>query len=195
MLKSNPNPKNFPHDGFPEGTVAIKLLFTQADLDYLSNSVKWQADIYRGAMPPQTMRLLQIDVAVRDDVSPTGWVFGTFMYHDDAPPFEYHAALSPDRKSWLRVVPLGLMFGRPDPPFSRAISSRCKATVRRRPAISSSSFNTKLLSSVAERQSMSGRGAIHQQSQKITDSGIASKCAESFGRTPRPDFCPSYLLR
>lgn len=111
MLKSNPNPKNFPRDGFPEGTVAIKLLFTQADLDYLSNSVKWQADIYRGAMPPQTMRLLQIDVAVRDDVSPTGWVFGTFMYHDDAPPFEYHAALSPDRKSWLRVVPLGLMFG------------------------------------------------------------------------------------
>jgi len=110
MLRRNPNPKNFPPDGLPERTVAVKLLFTQAEPDYLRNSIAWQADIYRGKMPPQTMRLLQIDVSVRDDVSPTGWVFGTFIYHDDAPPIFYPVELPPERQGWLRVVPLGLMF-------------------------------------------------------------------------------------
>lgn len=111
MLKSNPNPKNFPAEGFPEGTVAVKLLFTQAEPDFLQNTIRWKADIYRGKMPAQTMRLLQIDVSVRDDISPTGWVFGTFLYHDNAAPIPYAATLSPDQTGWLRVEPLGLMFG------------------------------------------------------------------------------------
>ena len=111
MLKRKPNPGNFPAAGFPEGTVAIKLLFTQAEPPFLKNSIKWQADIYRGKMPPQTMRLLQIDVAVRDNLSPTGWVFGTFMYHDDAPPISYAAEISEEKQGWLKLVPLGLMFG------------------------------------------------------------------------------------
>ncbi len=111
MSKRKPNPANFPVGGFPEGTVAVKLLFTQAEPNYLQNGIAWKADIYRGKMPPQTVRLLQIDVSVRDNLSPTGWVFGTFMYHDDAPPLPYHGELSIDKKSWLKVVPLGLMFG------------------------------------------------------------------------------------
>lgn len=111
MLKPNPHPANFPAESFPEGTVAIKLLFTQSEPDYLKTSVAWKADIYRGKMPPQIVRLLQIDVAVRDDVSPTGWVFGTFMFHDDAPPMPFAAELPPDKQGWLKVVPLGLMFG------------------------------------------------------------------------------------
>lgn len=111
MLKPNPNPKNFPAAGFPENTVAVKLLFTQAEPEYTKNSVAWRADIYRGKMPPQTVRLLQVDVAVRDAVSPTGWVFGTFVYHDDAPPIDYPIALPTERAGWLKVVPLGLMFG------------------------------------------------------------------------------------
>jgi len=111
MLKRNPNPKNFPASGFPEGTVAVKLLFTQAETQFLKRTVVWQADIYRGKMPAQKMRLLQVDVSVRDNVSPTGWVFGTFVYHDDAPPIPYPVELPPDKKSWLKLVPLGLMFG------------------------------------------------------------------------------------
>ncbi len=111
MLKPQPNPANFPENGFPEGTVAVKLLFTQSEPDYAKNSVVWKADLYRGKMPPQQMRLLQIDVAVRDDNSPTGWVFGTFLYHDDAPPMSYSAALADNQTGWLRVIPLGLMFG------------------------------------------------------------------------------------
>ncbi len=111
MLKPNPNPANFPAIGFSEGTVAIKLLFTQSEPAYLKNSITWKADIYRGKMPPQTVRLLQIDISVRDNLSPTGWVFGTFMYHDDAPPMPYAGELPPDKQGWLKVVPLGLMFG------------------------------------------------------------------------------------
>ena len=106
-----PNPARFPADGFPEGTVAIKLLFTQADVDYLKRSVVWNADIYRSKAPPQKMRLLQIDISVRDDNSPTGWVFGTFIYNDNVAPVPYGAALSPEQQAWLRVVPIGLMYG------------------------------------------------------------------------------------
>lgn len=106
-----PNPAKFPHAGFPEGTVAIKLLFTQADLNYLKNSVVWSADIYRSKAPPQVMRLLQVDVSIRDNNSPTGWVFGTFIYNDDASLVPYNVELPPDKQGWLRVKPVGLMFG------------------------------------------------------------------------------------
>jgi hypothetical protein len=50
-------------------------------------------------------------------------------------------------------IPLGLMFGRPGPPLSRAISSRCAATVRRSSATSSNSFSTKLFKSLGEKSS------------------------------------------
>jgi len=87
-------------------------------------------------------------------------------------------------------IPLGLMCGRPGPPFSRAISSRCAATVRRSSATSSSSCNTKLLSSAAERASMSVRDDIPRLSQKSADSGTARHHTESFRRThiqtPKP---------
>jgi hypothetical protein len=106
-----PNPKNFGDEGFPEGTVAIKLLFTRAEVDYLRNSVAWEADINRGKTPPQTVRLLQIDIAVKDKISPTGWVFGTFLHHDDAPEMEYSSEIAADKKVWLKMIPVGLMFG------------------------------------------------------------------------------------
>jgi hypothetical protein len=56
-----------------------------------------------GARPIQTVRLLQIDVAVRDSRadSTTGWVFGTFVYDGSA------SGTTP----WDRMVPVGLMWG------------------------------------------------------------------------------------
>ena len=57
-------------------------------------------------------------------------------------------------------MPLGLIFGRPGPPLSRAISSRCAATVRRNSAASSSSFSTKLFRSACDRPSRSVGGNI-----------------------------------
>jgi hypothetical protein len=101
---------------FANGAMAIKLLFTQADpavpadgVPYLKNSKEWQANIarYSRAGPsvrqPQTLRLLQVDIAVRDKNNDdlTGWLMGTFVYNGNLPgnsPFD-------------RLSPVGLMWG------------------------------------------------------------------------------------
>jgi hypothetical protein len=107
---------------FPDGTVGAKLLFTRAtatDVPYLKGAFSWQANIHRNIecrrpIPDdsplcerevQTVRLLQIDIAVRDDrpenPSPTNWVFGTFVYDGNAP----------GATPWERMVPVGIMWG------------------------------------------------------------------------------------
>lgn len=49
------------------------------------------------------MKLLQIDIAVRDSRadSLTGWLFGSFVYQADAP----------GMTAWDKMVPIGLMWG------------------------------------------------------------------------------------
>lgn len=93
---------------FPVGAVSVKLIFTEAPVSqvpYLAGSVEWQADINRSrnTNPRPTLRLLQVDVAVRDSraASTTGWVFGTFVYDGNAP----------GATPWDRLVPVGLMWG------------------------------------------------------------------------------------
>jgi hypothetical protein len=95
---------------FPDGTVAFKLLFTQAPVSqvpYLKNDFEWLSDINQVSVnpskPPETLRLLQIDVAVRDTRNDalTGWVFGTFIYDGN----------SPGATPFQRLVPVGLMWG------------------------------------------------------------------------------------
>lgn len=100
---------------FPDGTVALKLLFTQADpsqVSYLKDAKEWQAHIFEQTVVPpnpagrrsiQTVRLLQIDISVRDSRadSTTGWVFGTFVYNGNLP----------GPRPWDRLVPVGLMWG------------------------------------------------------------------------------------
>ncbi|MGL4575212.1 MAG: hypothetical protein ACRCV9_10530 [Burkholderiaceae bacterium] len=105
---ANPNGPNPDVARFPVGTVSTKLIFTEApvsEVPYLANSVEWQADINRasGTGTRPTLRLLQVDVAVRDAraVSTTGWVFGTFIYDANAP----------GATPWDRLVPVGLMWG------------------------------------------------------------------------------------
>jgi hypothetical protein len=90
------------------GAVSVKLIFTEAPVSqvpYLAGSVEWQADINRSrnTNPRPTLRLLQVDVAVRDSraASTTGWVFGTFVYDGNAP----------GATPWDRLVPVGLMWG------------------------------------------------------------------------------------
>jgi hypothetical protein len=104
----NPNSPDPGAARFPNGSVAAKLIFTAApvaQVPYLAGSVEWQADITRasGTGPRPTLRLLQVDVAVRDTraASTTGWVFGTFVYDGNAP----------GATPWDRLVPVGLMWG------------------------------------------------------------------------------------
>jgi len=104
---------------FADGTVSFKLLFTaanKAEVPYLDRSPEWQANITAPCDPqhpgmtlrrPQTLRLLQVDVAVKDKRSPTGWVFGTFVYN---------GKLNGD--PWRRLTPVGLMWG-DDPGYTQ----------------------------------------------------------------------------
>jgi hypothetical protein len=106
---ANPNSPDPSLAKFPDGAVAFKLLFTQApvnEVPYLANDFEWLADINRVSQTgqaPQKLRLLQIDVAVRDTDadSTTGWVFGTFIYDSEAP----------GATPWQRLVPIGVMWG------------------------------------------------------------------------------------
>jgi len=98
---------------FPVGTVACKVLFTQAtpeQVPYLTNPIEWKAfaeiqDHKKHTRKVQTLRLLQMDVMVRDSraerINGTGWVFGTFCYNGTLG--------NPDR--WYNLVPVGLQWG------------------------------------------------------------------------------------
>lgn len=94
---------------FLEDTVSFKLLFTTATaakVPYLEGAPEWAADLNRSPDPDaiaQTkVRLLQVDIAVRDERSTeAGWVFGTFQYD----------AAQPGATPWERLRPVALMWG------------------------------------------------------------------------------------
>ena len=104
---------------FPVGTVAAKVLFTEAtpeSLPDLAGSLVWEANVHQDGDPSQgktikKLHLLQMDIAVKDPRASdtTGWVFGSFI-HDAT-----HEGSSP----WDRMVPVGLMWGN-DPGKSEA---------------------------------------------------------------------------
>lgn len=102
---------------FPDGSVAVKLLFTTAtvaEVPYLANSFEWDAHVSLAGSDTRAMRrvrLLQIDIGVRDTRanSTTGWVFGTFSYDGT------NSGATP----WDRMVPIGLMWGN-DPTLTPA---------------------------------------------------------------------------
>lgn len=76
---------------FDQGAVAIKLLFTEAGEDqvpHLQGAPVWRAmthaaeDDLTGPRVERALRLVQVDVAVRDlRAGGTGWVLGSFAYH------------------------------------------------------------------------------------------------------------------
>lgn len=117
----HPDPSAFKQ--FPDGTVSIKLLFTEADtkeVPYLDGAKEWQAYIYdkvdvpinpNGTRKVKTLRLVQVDVAVRDSRNDTltGWVFGTFTYN----------GVLKGNSPYDKLIPIGIMWGN-DPETSAA---------------------------------------------------------------------------
>jgi hypothetical protein len=106
---------------FPVGTVSFKLLFTEATPDQvpsLSGSLEWDAFIYTNGQNAvlgaprvvKKLRLLQVDVAVRDSrVNGTsGWVFGTFIYDGNVVGDSPYAKLRPVGLMWGNDPTLGL---------------------------------------------------------------------------------------
>lgn len=101
---------------FPEGSVVVKLLFAAAneiEVPYVKGTLEWDAHIHdlpagdvdcrsEATRKVQRLRLLQIDLAVKDKrASVTGWVFATMAYDGNAP-----------GATWAdRMVPVGSQWG------------------------------------------------------------------------------------
>lgn len=129
-VRSDTGEPDFAALPFPVGTVAAKLLVTEAtaaEVPLLAGAPEVEANIHVDPNPadnacpvpangatlspraPATLRLLQLDVAVRDarPDATTGWVFGTFVY--DGRQF--------GTDPWAKLEPVGLMWGN-DPALS-----------------------------------------------------------------------------
>jgi hypothetical protein len=106
---ANPTAPDVSKAAFENGAASIKLLFTEvtaADVPYLMGSMEWDANLYEsgaGKRMPKKMRLLQVDIAVRDQRNDarTGWVMGTFVFNGNLP-----GAAPLDH-----LTPVGLMWG------------------------------------------------------------------------------------
>ena len=91
-----------------DGTMVFKILFTTATADDFANpddypldgSPEWQIATGKGELT--TVRLMQMDVAVRDArAEVNGWVFGTFAFDGEAT----------DPIAWNRLRPVGIQWG------------------------------------------------------------------------------------
>jgi hypothetical protein len=112
----NPDPTGL--NNMANGSFVIKLLFstvTEQQLPIVKNALEWQANVFVNEDPRwrnqgpigryertmKTIRMIQIDVSVRDERSTTGWLLGTFGYDGNAK----------GSTPWKRMVPLGLQWG------------------------------------------------------------------------------------
>lgn len=105
--------------GFAEGTAVVKILASDATAgdfsgpDLLAGSPSFtinRIDRQTKKRGAGKVRLLQVDVAVRDErAQPAGWVFGTFAYDRGAPGSD----------AWKKMVPVGLTWGN-DPRLAAA---------------------------------------------------------------------------
>ena len=132
---------------FPRGSVAFKLLFTDAAVEkvpYLAGSFEWQGNIYPceplecKKRETRTVRLLQIDIAVKDPRAPLGWVLGTFTYD----------ASIKAKTPWERLVPVGISWG--DDPSVTAMLNNVGSFVN--PALKESWINPALLEDATKKK-------------------------------------------
>ncbi len=105
---------------FIDGTLVFKLLFAEylpariTGANPLLNSPAWWVqDPAAPAAALTQVRLLQVDVAVKDDhfAGTTGWVFATFAYDENL------TASEPN--PWRRLTPIGIQWGN-DPAVTAA---------------------------------------------------------------------------
>jgi hypothetical protein len=95
-------------NGFLEGTVISKLLFVDVPSEQvpsLINPIQWEAYIQNtyqeSARSIRPMSLIQMDIAVRDNRAPSGWLFGTFQYNGQLE----------KKVRWENLIPVGIMWG------------------------------------------------------------------------------------
>lgn len=123
-------------EGFPEGTVVGKFLFTVLGDDqvpWLANPLQWRAYVYECDIPTaepcpqdltgdephltQRVNLLQMDIMVKDGRAgeAADWVFGTFAYNGTLPDGHAYsdacADIEGDGRKWCNLMPVGVMWG------------------------------------------------------------------------------------
>jgi hypothetical protein len=96
---------------FVNGTLVFKILFSEYDANKidasgypLTNAPQWTIrDISNPTNPPTNIkvRLIQMDIAVKDPRSITGWVFATYDYDES----------NTNPNNWRRLTPVGMMWG------------------------------------------------------------------------------------
>lgn len=103
--KEHPDPKGI---RFPVGTVVMKVLFTDVPTDQvpsLENPLLWNAYATENYASQKRvfkkMALVQMDLMVRDDRAPHGWVFGNYQYNGK----------TKHKNMWKNLVPLGIQWG------------------------------------------------------------------------------------
>jgi len=103
--KEHPNSKDI---RFPIGTVVMKVLFTDVPTDQvpsLANPLLWKAYVTENYGSTtrvfKEMALVQMDLMVRDDRAPFGWVFGNYQYNGK----------TNHTNKWKNLVPLGIQWG------------------------------------------------------------------------------------
>ncbi|MBI2512065.1 MAG: hypothetical protein HYV96_08800 [Opitutae bacterium] len=126
-----------PH-GFPEGTVICKLLFVDvpaSEVPFLVNPVQWtgyiQETFGNTARSLRTVSLIQMDIAVRDDRAPLGWLFGTF---------QYNGAVS-QGPAWKNLMPVGIMWGNDPKNNGLAYTNPNPVATRINPELKETSIN------------------------------------------------------
>jgi len=135
--------KNLPDPracNFPEKTVTFKLLFTSAtdaQVPFMTGSKPWTVNTGPPAGPrtDHSMRLLQVDIAVKDSRSPIGWVFGTYIYDGSASGADW----------WNKLKLVGLSWGN-DPTVTSHMTDSGAFT---NPDIHESFLNTALIPTAA----------------------------------------------
>jgi hypothetical protein len=112
----NPDPTAL--NNMADGAYVIKLLFStvsEPQLPTVAKALEWDANVFANEDPADRnkgpwskyqrkmgkIRMIQIDVAVRDERSITGWLLGTFGYD----------ARARGKTPWERMVPLGIQWG------------------------------------------------------------------------------------
>lgn len=107
----NPDPAAM-GSGFKNGAVLFKILFlsmpqsiAEQQVPFLQNGIWWDAyATYNFNSSERThikVALIQMDIMVRDERAPNGWVFGNF---------QYNGKMNKANK-WENLVPVGLMWG------------------------------------------------------------------------------------
>ncbi|MBD9372024.1 hypothetical protein IB238_05155 [Rhizobium sp. ARZ01] len=127
---------------FPENTVSVKFLFTDAspeEVTYLKDAPEYEAfiDVGEERSPKKrqlkSLRLLQVDISVKDSrARDTDWVFGTFVWRGPPKGDELFDNLEPAslqwgndpgvydqtlRQSWINGDLRGILYGWAERPF------------------------------------------------------------------------------